>query len=164
MSTTQGPHALPGSKDVGTLLGQLLGRTVKVEWSPSAVPLKAPCVVGVYITDEGATAALCVFDMALACHLGAALSLIPAAVANEAVRKGVLVDNLADNLHEVANVMASLFNHDGATHIKLREVITAPKVIPPMLPAAMGRATARLDLNIAVQGYGAGTLVLARTP
>jgi hypothetical protein len=96
--------------------------------------------------------------------MSAALSLIPAAVANEAVRKGVLVDNVADNLHEVANVMASLFNHDGATHIKLREVITAPEVIPPMLPAAMGRATARFDLNIAVQGYGAGTLVLARTP
>ncbi len=162
MSTTQGPNALPSSKDVGTLLSQLLGRTVKVDWSTTAVPLKAPCVVGVYVTDEGATAALSVFDVALACHLGAALSLMPAAVANESVRKGVLVDTLADNLHEVANVMASLFNHDGAAHIKLREVIAAPKVVPPMLPATMGHAVARLDLNLGVQGYGAGTLVLAR--
>lgn len=162
MNSPQPQHALPSSKDVGSMLSQLLGRTVKVEWSTTAVPLKAPCVTGVYVTDEGAVAALCIVDLALACHLGAALSMIPAAVANEAVRKGALVDNLADNLHEVANVMASLFNHDGATHIKLREVVVATKALPAFLPAAMAHPIARLDLTIGIQGYGGGPLVLAR--
>ena len=152
--------SLPTAKQMGMLLNQLLGRTTKVDSSSAELPIKPPCVVGVYVTDDNNIVALCLFDLALGCHLGAALSMIPVAVANEAARKGVVSESINENLCEVANVMSSLFNHDGGTHVRLREVVQAPKALPPPLLELLKRPAARLDLNVNIQGYGAGPMAV----
>ena len=112
--------AMPAPHTVGNLLSGLLARSVKVNKSssPSAAraPARAPApsaakasqAVAVYTDDQGSVAALCLCDMSLASHAGAALSLIPAGVAAEAARTGVMPPSIAENLYEVANVAASL--------------------------------------------------------
>ena len=86
--------------------------------------------------------------------------MIPVAVANEAARKGVVSESINENLCEVANVMSSLFNHDGGVHVRLREVVQAPKMLPAPLPDLLKRPAARVDFNVSIQGYGAGPMAI----
>ncbi len=160
MSTTNGMLLLPSAKQIVLLMSPLLGRTTKVDLSSAELPIKPPYVVGVYVADDNTIVALCFFDLALACHLGAALSMIPAAVASEAARKGVVSESISENLFEVANVMSSLFNHDGGVHVRLREVVHAPKVLPAQFSDLLKRPAARSDFSVSIQGYGAGPMAI----
>ncbi len=167
--------AIPAPHTVGNLLSGLLARTVKVNKSttPSAAraPARAPApsaakasqAVAVYTDDEGSVAALCLCDMSLASHAGAALSLIPAGVAAEAARTGVMPPSIAENLYEVANVAARLFNADGGPHLKLREVVTTAQALPAGLSEMAARASERIDLEVNITGYGQGQMSVLLT-
>lgn len=167
--------AMPAPHTVGNLLSGLLARSVKVNKSssPSAAraPARAPApsaakasqAVAVYTDDQGSVAALCLCDMSLASHAGAALSLIPAGVAAEAARTGVMPPSIAENLYEVANVAASLFNADGGPHLKLREVVTTTQALPAALSEVASRASERIDLEVNITGYGQGQMSVLLT-
>lgn len=151
---------LPTAKEVLSLFSQLLGRPVKVDLG--SAPLKPPRVVCSYITDQDVLAMICVFDLSLAAHLGAALSMIPVAVANEAVRNTTFTDSIAENFGEVANVFSSLFNAEGVAHVRYKTYSLALKAVPPDVSALIAHATGRHEFAVSVQGYGAGTLLIAR--
>ncbi len=168
--------AMPAPHTVGNLLSGLLARTVKVNKSttpsaarpPARPPAPAPAAkasqaVAVYTDDTGSVAALCVCDLSLASHAGAALSLIPAGVAAEAARTGVMPASIAENLYEVANVAASLFNADGGPHLKLREVVTTAQALPAALSEVAARASERIDLEVNITGYGQGQMSVLLT-
>lgn len=159
-TTPNDTRALPTAKEVLSLFSQLLGRPVKVD--PGPAPLKPPRVVCSYVTDQNTVAILCVFDLGLAAYLGAALSMIPVAVANEAVRTNTLSESIADNFSEINNVLSSLFNAEGSAHVRYQNYSLALKAVPPDLSSAVTRASARQEFVVNVQGYGAGTLVIAR--
>ncbi len=157
--------SMPAPHAVGNLLSDLLARSVKVSQTASPSPARAPApasrasrAVAIYTNDAGEAAALCVCDMALASSVGAALSMIPAGVAAEASRAGVMPTTIAENLYEVANVAASLFNADGGPHLKLREVVTAAATLPTTLSEVVARASERIDYDIAIAGYGPGQM------
>ena len=164
MSVQKNALPLPTGRQVGLLLNQLLGRTVRVEQNATAMAVRQPCVIGIYVTDDDVVAALCVFDLKLGCHLGACLSMIPPVIAEESVRRGALGENIAENLYEVANVMSRMFNHDGEAHVRLREVVQALNAVPPFVGEMLARKPMRLDLNINISGYGAGPMVLLIEP
>ena len=165
--------AMPAPHSVGNLLSGLLARTVKVQKSTTPSTPRAPAspapaakasqAVAVYTDDQGSVAALCVCDMSLASHAGAALSLIPAGVAAEAARTGVMPASIAENLYEVANVAASLFNADGGPHLKLREVVTTAQALPAGLSEMAARASERIDLEVNITGYGQGQMSVLLT-
>ncbi|NHA00575.1 hypothetical protein G5V59_12575 [Nocardioides sp. W3-2-3] len=73
--------------------------------------------------------ALIACDLTFSAHAGAAIGLVPVGGAEAAIEDGKLTDTLAENLYEVLNIAASMFNVVGADHLK-------PARPPPRRPAA----------------------------
>jgi hypothetical protein len=150
---------LPTAQAVRELLGDLLGRDVDLTVvDPPAGTALESSMFGVYVDDRLTMNAVTVADLALSAYVGAALGLVPKGGAEAALEDGQLTANLQENMAEVLNIMASLFNVGDAVHQRLYTV-HAPGSLPPgdavALAAARGR---RLDLELSVAGYGAGRL------
>lgn len=75
-------------------------------------------VVALYEDQQGRLAALALADLAFAAATGAALGMIPAAAASDAVKAGELSETLAENYAEVANIMASVLNSPSSPHLR----------------------------------------------
>ena len=150
---------LPVPKEIRDLLTDLLGREVALSPSAPLAPTpKNPCTVGVYVDDSLQVTALVSFDLALSAHAGAAIGLVPVAGAQAAIEEGVLSDALQENVYEVLNIAASLFNTEGATHLRLYDVHHAGNPVPPDILAKALTLGRREDLSADVTGYGAGKL------
>lgn len=155
------PVHLPAALEVRELVEGLVGRDVTVGPStPLAPGPYSPASVAVYVDDQLRVRAVIVCDLALSAWTGAAIGLVPPRQAEEARVAGALTPTLVENLHEVLNVAASLFNVEGAAHLRLHVLHPAG----PSLPGdAMARALAlgrRLDLEVTVAGYGSGKLAV----
>ncbi len=156
---------LPDQHAIRRLLSELTGRTLAVAPSgPSAPPLSPttrPCVAAVYARDDGQVAAVMLADLSFAANVGASLTMIPPATADNAVRRGALEEMLRDNFSEIANVAASLFNRPGAPHVKLCSVLVLP--VQPLTAEAKALAqkpSRRIDLDVDVPQYDSGRVAL----
>lgn len=150
---------VPTAKAVRDVLADLLGREVEVRPGDPVVPtLRRPACVAVYVDDSTTLAAVASFDLPLTAYAGAALGLVPAATAEQAVTDSDVPVSVVENVGEILNIMASLFNTTDAPHLRLHAT-TAPGTQPPadvvVLTRALGR---RLDLEVDVQDYGTGGL------
>lgn len=148
------PNALPTRE----LLEGLLGRDVDAKVGAGAVnPAVAPgAVVGVYTDDTMAMRAIILCDLPLAAYVGAAIALVPVAQAEAAAEEGVLPANLSENVAEVFNVAASLFNAEGAPHVKLYQVYGPGEALPADVAKWVLAFVRRLDMTMQVAGYGGG--------
>lgn len=152
---------LPEHLALAACLNALLGKQLKVSrTAPLVFNRQALPPLAVYENDSGAVVALCAFELGLASKLGAALALIPPQQAAECEQVGQLSGNIAENLGEVANIMARLLNAAGAPHVKLHEVLLPPWPVPEGMAKALAAPAQRLDLELSVPGYGAGKLTL----
>ena len=122
-----------------------------------------PRTVAEYVTDDGCVQALCVCDIDLACYSGAALSMIPPGVALQGIRRHELEENLADNFREIMNVLASLLNTTGSPHLVFRSLALPKQEVSDDVKTLLLNPPTRIDLEIAIEGYGSGkaTLVIA---
>jgi hypothetical protein len=150
---------VPSPKAVRDVLFELLGRDVEVRPGDPVVPtLRRSACVAVYVDDATKLQAVASFDLPLTAYAGAALGLVPAAGAQQAVDEGDVPASLVENVGEVLNIMASLFNTPDAPHLRMHTT-TAPGTQPPadvvVLTRALGR---RLDLEVEVADYGTGGL------
>jgi two-component system chemotaxis response regulator CheY len=160
-TTTRLVTTLPPADLVGKLLTELVNLPVTVTKGPApTLDLSQPATVAVYVHDNGMTAAACVCDLALTASLGAALALIPAAAAHEAIEQHVLPAQLLDNHREVVNVAARLFNRPSLAHVRLREVYVTPALLPLEAVNLVAGETQRLDLEVEINGYPPGRLWL----
>ncbi|MCL3860896.1 hypothetical protein [Actinotalea sp. K2] len=152
------PTPLPAALEVRELIEGLLGRDVGGTVGTGAVdPAQHPgAVVGVYVDNLLKLKALVVLDMPLAAHVGAAIALIPATGSRAAVEDGLLTPALYDNTAEVLNVAASLFNADGAPHLRLYEAYAPREALPPDVAKWVLAYVQRLDLELEISGYGSG--------
>ena len=150
---------LPVPKEIRDLLTELLDRDVQVSPNAPLAPTAAnPCTVGVYVDDSLQVTSVIAFDLPLSAHAGAAIGLVPPAGAEAAVSEGTLTETLRDNVYEVLNIAASLFNVDGATHVRLYDVHHAGAPVPGDVLARALTLGRREDLAVTVGGYGAGRL------
>jgi hypothetical protein len=154
MSTTMSTY-LPAPMEVRELLEGLLGREVSVNTAP---PLVHPASVAIYVTDSLQVAAVSCADVALSAYIGAALGLVPVTSANEAISARVLDEGLRENLYEVLNIAASLFNAPGAEHVRLYKLHPVGQQLPPDAAARALTLGRRLDLSVEIAGYGSGRL------
>lgn len=161
MITVQDLHevVLPPNMIVRDTLQDLLGRDIELSptdpWAPA---LRDPGAVAVYVNDGFRASALVACSLELAAALAASIALIPAAVAEESVQEGRLSADLAENLFEVLNVLAGLFNRQHAPHVKLHEVYPPGKPAPVEVAGRLRMLGERSDLAISVHGYGSGRL------
>ena len=150
---------LPVPKQIKDLFEGVLGRDVTLAPSPPFAPgPKAPASVAVYVDDSLRITALIACDLPLSAYAGGALGLVPVAGAQAAVDAGALTETLAENLYEVLNIAASMFNAPGAEHLRLHEVHPAGVPLPPMVRAQALTLGRREDVTLDVAGYGKGQL------
>jgi hypothetical protein len=150
---------LPVPKEIRDLLTDLLDREVTLSPSAPLAPTpKNPCTVGVYVDDRLQVTALVAFDLPLSARAGAAIGLVPAAGAEAAIEEGVLNDTLRENVYEVLNIAASLFNVEGADHLRLYDAHHIGVPLPPDVLAKALTLGRREDLAVEVGGYGPGRL------
>jgi two-component system chemotaxis response regulator CheY len=160
--TSLGTQAsFPKPAQVGSALTELLRKNVGAAAAPSTlIPVLARIVAEYHSVEGGALAACAVCDLAFALRTGAALTLVPPGVVEEAIRARALEDTLADNFHEVLNVMARFFDHGGSSRVQLGPVHLPGEKLDPALAAPIARPAARLDLTVDIAGYGKGNLSL----
>lgn len=154
------PTPLPAALEVRELLEGLLGREVDAQVGTGAIdPRQHPgAMVGAYVDDMLKLRALIVADVALCAYVGAAIALVPPKAAAQAVEDEMLTPNLYDNTSEVLNVAASLFNVDGAPHVRLYEAYAPREALPADIAKWVLAFVARLDMEVSVAGYGEGRL------
>jgi len=151
---------LPSALAVRELLESLLGRDVEAELVTAVVdPPKHPgALVGAYVDDDDGLRALIAVDLALTAHLGASIALMGLRVAEDVIRSELLSPVLYDNAREVLNVAASLFNVDGAPHVRLVEAFAPREILPAEVEKWILARVARLDMEMTVAGYGGGRM------
>ncbi len=149
---------LPTAQAVRELVEGLLGRAVEAHSARLGVDLKKnrENLAGTYLTDDGHVVALILVDLAAAAHLGAALGLAPRSAADAAVKSGILPVQLGENIAEVLNVAASLFNAEGAPHLRLAAVYGGDIPAPADVATWSKVAAPRIDLELDINGYGTG--------
>lgn len=153
------PSHLPVPKQIKDLLEGVLGRDITLSPSaPFAPGPKAPASVAVYVDDSLRITALIACDLRFSAYAAAALGLIPIGGAEAAVESGGLTETLAENLYEVLNIAASMFNEPGAEHLRLHELHPAGEALPPMVRAQALTLGRREDSTIDIAGYGKGQL------
>ena len=148
-------------RDLSELLTMLLGREATVR--PAAAPWNTgeAAVFGTYLSEDGDWTGVFAADLPGAVATGAALSLLPATVAAKAIENGSAPPQVMDNVHEVMNVVASLLNRPGRVHCRLHDV-GPPQTTDEVVAGILGAPTCeRLDLEVAVEGYGTGRILLA---
>ena len=152
---------LPAAKDVRDMLAGLIGRNVTVSPGAPVTPsADRPVSVAVYAAPDMSVNALCLMDLSASAYTGGALALLPPGGCQDAVEEdGELSGMLVEALHEVVNVLASLFNTPGASHSKLHKLYAPGEQAAGDL-AAMLAGFNRIDLVVDVQGYGKGALSL----
>ncbi|MGV8847099.1 MAG: hypothetical protein ACOH1Y_15815 [Propionicimonas sp.] len=164
MNGAVGTTDLPALKSLKDLLRDLLGRDVQLalsdRWSPKA---HEPVTVAVYIHDRSDLSALICCDLPLSIALAASIALVPARTAAECLEDGQLTNDLGENMYEVLNILASLFNAAGRPHVKLDSVHGPGQIPPSDVVALLGAFGRREDVTITVAGYGGGqmSIVLA---
>lgn len=150
---------LPATKEIKDLLTDLLGREVTVSPSAPLAPTpNNPCTVAVYVDDTLQVTSVVAFDLGLSAHAAAAIGLVPAAGAEAAIEERVLTPTLQENVYEVLNIAASLFNADKATHVRLYDVHHIGNPLPGDVLVKALTLGRREDLAVEVAGYGSGRL------
>lgn len=153
---------LPGAFALQELLEALGLR--HVECAKASTPAQGELSSAVYVERGTATpVAVAVMDLPCTVSLAAALVGIPPVVAQEAIRDGVVGDNLVENYHEVVNILATLITSTSIPSVTLSETTVAPASFAPVVGSFLldkHQTSYRIDMA----GYPGGVLTLAGRP
>ncbi len=150
---------VPHPKQVRDLFLGLTGKEVEVSPSHPVLAGREPAAVAVYVTDKLATGAVVAWNLDLAAYAGGALGLVPLPQTEQARNDGQLTAELSDNVYEVLNIFASVFNEvSGAPHLRLHAVHGVGDRLPTDVGSMLGYVVRRLDLQVTIPGYGGGRL------
>ena len=154
------PTPLPGALDVREVLEELFGRDVDVTTGGAMVNPAADdgAMVGIYVDNALRLRAIMLFDLPLAARAGAAIALVPPGGADFAIEEGALTQALFDNAAEILNITASMFNTEGAPHVKLDRCYAPGDLLPADVAQWVLAYVRRIDLTVDIKGYGPGRL------
>jgi hypothetical protein len=153
---------LPPNKAVKDVFEDLLGRDVDVRPSGDRTPVGPEHLTmeAVYVDDQMGTRAVIVTDLPLTAYCAAAIGLVPPGRAEAAIEHGGLNDSLVENISEVFNIMASLFNRHDAPHVRLYAWYPPGEPAPDDVADLTAAYIGRTDLDISISGYGDGQMGL----
>lgn len=155
-------HALlPKPLDVAAVLKGILNKDVIAKEAKVATPSGPKTYIGYYDDGGQGCEGVWVADLPLAAAMGAALSLIPAGVAQEAVKAGELTHDILDNAREVANIMANSFQ---IKRVRLAGFGRGDAPLPDDVRALIAAPAQRLVVSVEIKGYVGGTMVLLAPP
>jgi hypothetical protein len=155
-------YPVPIQEDIRDLLHELLGRGVAVDKvGPIELDEDEPFAIAEYLTDDDQVAALCILDGPFAVRAGAALVLVPAAVAEESLRKNEVEEQFFEYVQEVLNILSRLLNSPSTPHLRLQSVHRLPgATLPDGVTALRDGPAFRRDFAVTIEGYGDGRFSL----
>lgn len=152
-------NLIPNEKAVRDALTGLLFRDCEISPGDAVVHSATDlATTAVYVEDNLSTAAVIVCDLGLSACAGAAIGLIPPGGAEAAIEDKELSPTVKENLDEVLNVLASMFNAEGEPHVKLYSTYGLRELPPNDVIAISRQQGRRLDVNVSVGGYGKGKM------
>lgn len=158
---------MPELNTVRDLLGGLLGRRVRVESQRGNSRLRDKnLVVALYRQRRtNQVTAMCAADLSFACSTGAALTMIPAKVAQRAAKDNDITPVIEENIWEIFNILSRTF--EGSLGSCVLEKIyypgdDLPQTVTTVLRAGNGQVN-RVAMDIEVNGYDAGVLMALTT-
>lgn len=143
------------TKRIADMIGDLIGRETTLKPLPAASRTLAAAATGTFGATGVRTAVRVDADLACAASLGAALAMIPDGRVKEVIAGGKLDADLADNTHEVFNVMTRALTMDGSIRARLDKFA--------VLEANAKPAKQDFAWDVIVAGYEAGKLGLTFT-
>jgi hypothetical protein len=153
MSSVVDQSPLPTRHAVRSLIEGLVGRDVELK-DTDPVSNATTNLVAAYVTDQMAVSAVAVLDLAGAARLGGALGLLPKGGVDDAIAEKSLSGLMRDNAYEVMNVLAAVFNVEGAPHVRLFELYGPDGSVPGDVLALSQVLGSRLDVVLSLAGYG----------
>ncbi len=114
-------YGKPTTEAIVKLLEMIFGPEIDVTESKDS--LEDNVNGATFIDKDNNLVAMCFSDMPFTAYSGAALSMIPAGVANDAVKEGQLTDMMKANFFEVMNICSKLMMRDGGPHLRLDKVL-----------------------------------------
>lgn len=156
------------NEGIASMLETLFDKTVIVtEIKPRKINASGQHCLGTYTDslDKSLASppitAVALFDFPFACYSAAALSMMPAGGAEDAVRTGDIPESLSDNMHEILNVCVGFFG-DGSlgANLRLHEMMLFPPTNPTRLKETLQNTAGRKDYHIDIDGYGEGEMTL----
>jgi len=114
-------------------------------------------VTWTYVFPDGGLAAVGAMDLPLAAALSTGFGMWPIGRMHESIDAGRLSPEQLENLHEVLNVLVSLYTSMTDLHIGLGDVYgSAPD--RPEIGKVLQQAVGRLDARMQLPGYGGGLI------
>lgn len=148
---------LPDGKKVSNMLAVLFdGLDVKPGGTFDPSPTQGAWF-GMFVLDAGEPAALCGADAALSASLGAALSMLPVAAAQEAAKSKNLTDVMVGNIREIMNICSRLLMETNTPHLKLEEVYPRT-ALPAHAAGLLAAPKSRIQFLVSVPKYGGGVM------
>ncbi|MBV1861913.1 MAG: hypothetical protein KUG77_26060 [Nannocystaceae bacterium] len=144
---------------VHDLLGRLFEKPCTAsEKKFSKQVYKSSVVFGRYVDDQDNLVAVVSADAAFTCYTGAAIMMMPAAVANDAKGETEFPEEITEAFGEVLNVLSRLFNTSDRPHCRYTtaDYGKAPEDIKTFIKASSSRDSFGFDVG----GYGEGTVTL----
>lgn len=154
--------SLPPNKLIKDVLDGMLGKEVSI--GPADALTSADTVGGAlstYIDDSDALWAVVGWDLELGACVGAAVGLVPKGAAEDAIEERFIPAHLLENLSEVANVLASVFQMRDNPHLRLDQTYNPLNSAPDQAIQMLYALGHRIDLTVEVPGYGSGRLAVS---
>ncbi len=151
------PTPVPTAFEIRELFEGMLGRGVEWGDAKRVDPLDgAACAT--YVDDFGNIKAIALADIPLIARGGSAIALLPQNGAEQAVSSGLVSPPQFDNLSEILNVAASLFNKKDTVHLKLQDTFAPRETLPGDVNDLALQQGGRIDGTLSIQGYGDGRI------
>jgi hypothetical protein len=157
-------HPVPNEDEVRQILKMLLGDKLVISRTEKPGPATDDRgLVAVFIDDENVPVTACLGDLHFAAYAGSALTRIPAAGAEDAVKSGEIPETMLGNFHEIMNICSRLFMHGSSPHLRLDRVYPSAAALPEKVGKLLESVGGRLDLRVDVPGYGTGQVAFLST-
>ena len=150
--------ALPSLEEVNGLFAMLFGENTVCKPGKTPLPADAAAIIATYRDNAGAVKRLLACDLPFANSAGAALSMIPVGVVNDATKAGNVPENIFANLQEVMNIAVNLFADSFGERLELA-VVARGKDLSPEIRDAM-KAGQKTTFDVSIPRYTAGRVSL----
>ncbi|MDJ0762335.1 MAG: hypothetical protein QNJ97_05045 [Myxococcota bacterium] len=154
---------LPRPENISELLTNLVDSEVSVQEDSAPLSIEDIAVLGDFLDSDQKIVAMCGLDCDLANWLGAALAMVPKAVAQkDALAKTVSAETVS-NLKEIFNISTSVFERQDPPPSFGTLFLLLQDEVPYAHRALLENVGERVNFIIDVPGYGSGRLCYVRS-
>ncbi len=152
-------YVIPTPQTISSLLSMIFGEDLDV--SDCEPPELSSLYIATFVNDDNQLVALCACDKSFVAYSGAALSMIPADVANEMIAGNAVTEAMVGNFYEVMNISSKLMMSDSSAHLRLDKTLD-PEQSTEAIEALQESARIK-GFGVKIPRYGEGILTFVVT-